>query len=219
MNKNSNTNREVATQIKNPELVRQRRDQIVDAAVQLFIQNGYHKTTTRMLAKAAGFSIGSLYEYVSSKEDVLYLVCIAIHSEVERGVEEALARSTRGREALAEVIHEYFRVCHRMSDHILLMYQVTHFLPDKWQKKVLENELRIPDIFVKAVTQMTHTKEFPFLDEKTIEMVAHNISVLGQMWAFRRWYFARHFTIESYIEYQTDFILGILTGKNTGNML
>ena len=52
--------------------------EIVDAAVELFIQNGFHKTTTRQIAKAAGFSIGSLYEYVASKEDILYLVCDAI---------------------------------------------------------------------------------------------------------------------------------------------
>ena len=117
--------KEIPTQIKNPELVKRRRRQIVDAAVQLFIEKGFHKTTTRQIAKAAGFSIGSLYEYVASKEDVLYLVCDAIHAEVERGVSQALERTTRGREALAEVIREYFLVCHRMSDHILLIYQET----------------------------------------------------------------------------------------------
>ena len=69
------TDTEVPTQIKNPQLVRERRRQIIDSTVELFIEHGYHKTTTRMIAKAANFSIGSLYEYVSSKEDLLYLVC------------------------------------------------------------------------------------------------------------------------------------------------
>jgi len=75
----------IPTQIKNPDLVAQRHRQIVDAAVQLFIEQGFHKTTTRQIARAAGFSIGSLYEYIASKEDILYLVCDAIHAEVERG--------------------------------------------------------------------------------------------------------------------------------------
>ena len=43
---------EVVTHIKNQELVKERRRQIVDAAVKLFIKHGYHKTTTRALAKA-----------------------------------------------------------------------------------------------------------------------------------------------------------------------
>jgi len=38
--------KEIATQVKNPDLVERRRHQIVDAAVQLFIENGFHKTTT-----------------------------------------------------------------------------------------------------------------------------------------------------------------------------
>ncbi len=199
---------EVPTQIKNPDLVRERRRQIVDSTVHLFVEHGYHKTTTRMIAKAAGFSIGSLYEYVGSKEDVLYLVCEAIHTEVEKGVEEALHRASKGRETLKEMIKEYFLVCDLMADHILLMYQVTQFLPNQWQRRVLENELRITSIFIEALTRLSGQNDFPELDQQTLELIGHNISVIGQMWAFRRWYLAKRFTIEAYIACQTDFILG-----------
>lgn len=205
--------REVETQIKNKELVKERRRQIVDAAVQLFIQRGYHKTTTRALAKATGLSIGSLYEYVSTKDDVLYLVCIAIHSEVEQGLKEAFSRSSQGWEAVVEIIREYFLVCDRMSDHVLLMYQVTHFLPKKWQEKVLEAEMRITDLFVQALTQLNNTGELPHLDDATINLISHNISVLGHTWAFRRWYFAKNFTITQYTEQQTEFIRSFLAKK------
>ncbi len=204
---------EVVTHIKNQELVIERRRQIVDAAVKLFIKYGYHKTTTRALAKATGLSIGSLYEYVSTKDDVLYLVCIAIHTEVEHGVKEALARPTVGKAALAEVIREFFLVCNRMSDHVLLMYQVTHFLPLKWQEKVLEAELRITNLFVEAMCELRELGKLPQLDDATITLIGHNISVIGHIWAFRRWYFAKHFTIEQYIEQQTQFIMSFLEKK------
>lgn len=204
---------EVVTNIKNQELVIERRRQIVDAAVKLFIKNGYHKTTTRALAKATGMSIGSLYEYVSTKEDVLYLVCIAIHSEVEQGVQDALARPTIGKEALAEVIREFFLVCNRMSDHVLLMYQVTHFLPPKWQEKVLEAELRITDLFINAMRELRELGKLPQLDDPTIILMGHNISIIGHTWAFRRWHFSKIFTIEQYIEQQTDFIMSFLKEK------
>lgn len=201
--------KEVATQIKNKKLVEERRRQIVDVAVKLFIKHGYHKTTTRILAKETGLSIGSLYEYVSTKDDVLYLVCIAIHTEVEQALKEALAKTTAGREALAEIIRSYFLVCNRMSDHVLLMYQVTHFLPEKWQKKVLEAELRITNLFIDAMLQLKAEGTL-VLDDGTINLIGHNISIIGHTWAFRRWYFAKHFTIEEYIEKQTEFIMGFL---------
>ena len=203
--------RDIPTQIKNPELVERRRTQIAKAAVKLFIKGGFHKTTTRQIAKAAGFSIGSLYEYVASKEDVLYLVCDSIHAEVERLVTGTLAKATEGRDVLAQMIREYFHVCHRMSDFILLIYQETRSLPAQWQKRVLENELRITGLFVGALARLASSGNLPSLSERSIEMAAHNISVLGHMWTFRRWFFVRHYTIDDYIDIQTEFILRMCT--------
>jgi AcrR family transcriptional regulator len=188
--------------------VAQRHLQIVDAAVQLFIEQGFHKTTTRQIARAAGFSIGSLYEYIASKEDILYLVCDAIHAEVEQGVSQAMARASVGHNPLAEVIREYFLVCHQMSDHILLIYQETQSLPPRWRKKVLENEVRITGIFMEVLARLISSGDLPHISERSMELVAHNISVLGHMWTFRRWFLARHYSIEDYIELQTEFILG-----------
>lgn len=204
-----NATQDITIQIKNPDLVRRRHRQIVDAAVQLFIKNGFHKTTTRQIASAAGFSIGSLYEYISSKEDILYLVCKAIHAEVEQGVSDAMTRAADGDNPLAEVIREYFMVCHRMSDHILLLYQETQSLPLQWRKKVLENEVRITGIFMEVLARLISTGDLPHLNERFMELLAHNISVLGHMWTFRRWFLARHYSIEDYIALQTEFILGL----------
>ena len=164
-----------------------------------------------MIARAAGFSIGSLYEYVSSKEDLLYLVCKTIHEEVQKAVEDALAESTGDREILARVIRHYFRVCDSMADHILLMYQVTQFLPKKWQERVLTNELNITDIFIYHLEPDVREKAvFRNWMPDIVNLVGHNISVLGQMWAFRRWHLQKQFTIDRYIAIQTDFILGLI---------
>jgi hypothetical protein len=143
----------------------------------------------------------------------LYLVCEAIHAEVERAVAEAMSRATGGLDALVEVIREYLLVCDRMSDFILLLYQETRSLPSQWQKRVLEDEIRITGLFVEILARIAATGELSNLDERSIEVVAHNISVLGHMWTFRRWFFGRHYTIEDYIKLQTKFILGMCTRK------
>ena len=160
--------RDVPTQVKNPDLVDRRRRQIVEAAAKLFIAKGFHKTTTRQIAQAAGLSIGSLYEYVASKEDVLYLVCDAIHAEVERGVSEAMERAAGGRKSLAEAVREYFLVCNRMSDHILLIYQETQSLPPQWRKKVLENEVRITGIFMEVLERLVSSGDLPRLNDRSM---------------------------------------------------
>ena len=199
--------KDIPTQVKDPDLVKRRRRQIADAAVQLFIEKGFHKTTTRQIARASGFSIGSLYEYFTSKEDILYMVCESIHAEVERGVTEAMSTATAGREVMAGVIREYFKVCHRMSDFILLIYQESRSLQSQWQQRVLENELRITGLFVEVLARLSAAGELPGLEEQDIELAAHDIVVLGHKWTFRRWYLARHYSLEDYIRLQTKFIL------------
>ena len=205
--------KDIPTYIKDQNLVNQRRRQIVDAAVELFIAKGFHKTTTREIARAAGISNGLLYEYVRSKEDVLYLVCDAIHAEVENSVADALHKVKGGRDVLAAMIQEYFRVCHSMSDHILLIYQETKTLPPHWREKVLEDEVRLTNVFVKVLDDLVSSGELPHMNKRSIELVAHNIVVLGHMWTFRRWYLSSQYSIDNYIKLQTDFILGKYTAK------
>lgn len=202
----------IPTQVKDPDLVDRRRRQITDAAVRLFIEKGFHKTTTRQIARAAKISIGSLYEYFTCKEDILYLVCDFIHTEMELGVATAMARATGGRDALAKVIREYFMVCHRMSDSILMIYQQTQSLPSQWRKRVLENELRITGLLVGVLARLSKSGELPHLDGRSIEITAHNIVVFGHMWTFRRWFLSKHYRIDDYIKLQTAAILRMCTG-------
>jgi len=213
LNKEAQKTKDIPTYIKDQNLVNKRRRQIVDAAVQLFIAKGFHRTTTREIARAAGISNGLLYEYVRSKEDVLYLVCDAIHAEVENSVADALHKVKGGRDVLAAMIREYFQVCHSMSDHILLIYQETKTLPSHWREKVLENEVRLTNVFVRVIDDLVSEGELPHMRKRSIELVAHNIVVLGHMWTFRRWYLSSRYSIANYIKLQTDFILGKYIAK------
>lgn len=77
-----NEKRAIQSSVKDESLIEKRRAQMIRGAVTLFKEKGFHRTTTREIAKAAGFSIGTLYEYIRTKEDVLYLVCDSIYDEV-----------------------------------------------------------------------------------------------------------------------------------------
>lgn len=48
-----------------------RRQQIIDGAVRVFIEKGFHRTTTREIAEAAEVSEGTIYNYFESKDDIL----------------------------------------------------------------------------------------------------------------------------------------------------
>ena len=66
--------RNIPTTVKNKELVEKHREQIILAAIKLFSQKGFHKTTLRELSEEAGLSYGNIYDYVGSKEDIFSLI-------------------------------------------------------------------------------------------------------------------------------------------------
>ncbi len=51
-----------------------RKQEILDAAAELFSKKGYHALSMRSIAKEAGMLPGSLYCHFSSKEDLLYSI-------------------------------------------------------------------------------------------------------------------------------------------------
>ena len=63
--------------------------------------------------------------------------------------------------------------------------------------------------------QLNESGKLPPIDDDTINLISHNISVLGHTWAFRRWYYANNFTIEQYTQRQTDFIMRFLVEQSS----
>ena len=54
-------------------------DEITKAAYDLFIQQGYHGTSMRQIAKKADIALGGLYNHFDSKEDVFRTVFLTFH--------------------------------------------------------------------------------------------------------------------------------------------
>lgn len=199
--------KEVPSLVKDPDLLKTRRIQIIEAAVSLFTDQGFHKTTTRQIARAAGMGVGSLYEYVRTKEDILYLVTDHIHASIENRLRGAIRQAESGREALEEAITAYFAVCDDLSDDILLIYQETKSLPPEARRFVLANDKRISTLFEEIIRRGIEDGSL-FGTEEAIGLIADDITVLGHMWTFRRWRLAKDHTLEEYTRLQTGVILG-----------
>ena len=86
-------------------LVAARRDQILDAATRVFAQKGFSRATTREVAREAGVSEGTIYNYFEDK-DALLMAILDVLNETERRAEdfeEGLATDFEG------FVEEYLR--------------------------------------------------------------------------------------------------------------
>ncbi|AJM78639.1 TPA: TetR/AcrR family transcriptional regulator [Bacillus anthracis] len=196
----------VHASVKDEKLVALRREQMIKGAVQLFKQKGFPRTTTREIAKAAGFSIGTLYEYIRTKDDVLYLVCDSIYEHVKERLEEVVCTEKGSVESLKIAITNYFKVMGELQEEVLIMYQEVRFLPKESLPYVLEKEFQMVGMFENILEQCTENGTFT-LNKKEIQLLAHNIFIQGQMWGFRRWALQKLYTLEEYTEMQIRYVL------------
>lgn len=198
--------REVPASVKDERLIKKRRNQMIKGAITLFKQKGFHRTTTREIAKAAGFSIGTLYEYIRQKEDVLYLVCDSIYDEVRDRMLKDIDINKGTLASLKLAIASYFRVANEMQDEILVMYQEAKSLSKDALPYVIKKEIEMVAMFESVLNHCVENGEF-YLTKKEINLISHNIFVQGQMWAFRRWALQKMHTLDEYIELQTELLL------------
>lgn len=196
---------EVKTSVKDESLIEKRRDQMIRAAVTLFKEKGFHRATTREIAKEAGFSIGTLYEYIRTKEDVLYLVCDSIYNEVHNRLSQ-ITLEDGTTEDLKTAIRHYYEVIDDMSDEFVVMYQESKSLPKGALEYVLTKELEMVDIFHKIITGCIQAGELELTGAQA-HLYAHTLVVQGQMWAFRRWALRKEYTIEQFTDLQIQLLL------------
>lgn len=199
---------QVQSTVKDESLIAIRREQMIQGAIKLFKEKGFHRATTREIAKAAGFSIGTLYEYIRTKEDVLYLVCDSIYKQsMERLASFEIKQGTV--DELKEAIREYFLQVDGMLDELTIMYQETKSLTKEAQVYVFSKEFEIVAVLERLLKRCVQSGEISMTD-KQIHMAANNLVVQGQSWAFRKWALHRQHTLDEYIDMQTTlFISGI----------
>ena len=82
------------------QLIEARRNQILDAAATVFAEKGFHRATTKQIAKTAGVSEGTIYNYFDSKADLLIGIMTRL-AELETLDEELMG-------ALQGDVHDFF---------------------------------------------------------------------------------------------------------------
>lgn len=199
--------KQVPSSIKNRALVEKRRQEMIRGAVSLFRDKGFHKTTTREIAKASGFSIGTLYEYIRTKEDVLFLVCDSIYEQVNERMKEVVDTSVPDGAPLEEAVRSYFRLMDDLQEEVIVLYQEVKALPKEAKDYILEKEQEMV-----AMLEELLACSLPEASRGKISVIANNVFVEGQMWGFRRWILQRNFTLEEYIDHQVSLLLeGVAT--------
>ena len=83
-----------------------RREHILNSAIRCFLENGYHQTGVRDIAKRAEVSLGNLYNHFPGKHDMLVGIASLESNEVQPFIKMLAAEGT-AQEILSNFIRAY----------------------------------------------------------------------------------------------------------------
>lgn len=191
------------------DLISRRRSQIAHAALSVFCRKGFHNSRVRDVAKEAGVAVGTIYEYVSTKEDILYLACQQGFAEFEERVRASISGHVGPLEKLRVAIETYYQIMDDIVDNILLLYRESQSLDQAGRRMIMRREEDIRRIFEEILAEGVEKGVFSVKNPK---LFAHNILMLGHMWGLKRWTVQKDLGLAEFTRLQTDFVLsGILT--------
>ena len=159
---------------------RQTVETILQATAQILVEDGSDRLTTNHLAKKAGFSIGTIYQYFPNREAIVLALIERQREQVRQRV-EAVLRSARdgtaedGIRRIVRVLHESFNL-HRLPERrlaqALIRLAAAQGLPTP------------PNVAVQAIVQIwmenQGTEARPLSESETFVLTRSVIEVLRQ---------------------------------------
>ena len=172
--------KKIPTTIKDQDLVAQRRSEITDVATRLFLERGFHKTSIRDIARACPFNLASLYMYVTSKEDILFLVAQQLIDEKAKAMAAVEMSEDDPAGSFRTALMSYCRIVHRYRPHIRLLYRELDVLSPPRREIVMASLSTVTDVFEQIVREGIKKGVFSDVEPK---LVALNALFLCHLWS------------------------------------
>jgi AcrR family transcriptional regulator len=133
------------SRVGDADLVERRRAQIVEAATRLVARQGFAKTVVRDIAEEANISVGLVYEYVRSKEDILFLIYEHWSRVWCDGLEKAVARGKDPLDQLMAGVSFLVGAADKHTDVTHLFYRESGHLSEYGTEQAKQTEREMVD--------------------------------------------------------------------------
>lgn len=199
-------NASIKSQVESVKLISQRRAQFVKTAIKLFRHNGYHNTTIKQIAKAAGVSPGLIYQYVTDKEDILFLTLQYIVHAYKRVIPEAIGRVEDPLHKFMTAFEEYCRVLDSNRDASVLTYIETRTLSPERREALKQMELDVNGLMAQPLKESISAGLLKEINN--IDLVVTSAAVIVHSWALKQWHLKDVTELEEFIKFHLELFLG-----------
>ncbi len=161
---------------------KEKRRKILEHAARIFAKKGYEKASLEEIAARLKLSKASLYHYIKSKDEVLYLIQMEALEEILAAFEKDLKPSDKPAVKLEKLVTAYINTI--TQKHIIgALRQQELILPKKWRTKIICLRDKLDSKIQTIIQEGLESGQFRALDWKMSYMAA-----IGALNGVLRWY-------------------------------
>ena len=177
---------------------------IFEATLKLSNEKGFQAMSLRDLCRETGLSMGALYSYFSSKEELLEIIQEQGRSIAFKVLTEYVKKTDAVPDKLDNAIRVHLYLSEVMQDWFFFSYMETRHFRKEEHKRAIASELYTEQLFCDILDQ--GEKEGVFQLESST-LTASVIKAMVQDWYLKRWkYSRRNISVDTY----ADFILSLV---------
>ena len=162
-----------------------RQAEILHAAALIFYEKGYQAASTQDIGDAVGLLKGSLYHYISSKEDLLFDIANAQNERVVAA--SADIRRDLGKSALVRLtllIRAHIELFTATYTESIVYIRETHHLSEERKASINAGARQYRDAVIEVLQQGVNEGTI----DPTIDLRLAAISILGLLNSMSAWY-------------------------------
>lgn len=168
--------------IQNKLLVEERRDQLLDAAQDLFMEKGFASTTIRDICGKSGINQASIYDYVLNKQDILRRLLNRIWFRISPRLEDLLANNAK--KNLREILKTYYMTgWEEKRIGTILAYRSVPHLNEEDKKQLRDHERDMINALSLYLRKQGKLKKM----DQRVEIIANFIIFANSFGPMRDW--------------------------------
>lgn len=183
---------------------RERLQQIFQGACEVIARKGFAEATVRDIATAAGMPVPTMYQYINSKEDLLFLIYETYMGDINARVKASISTGMPPREKLENAIRVNIRSNDEYHRYVKVMFQETRSLRPEDRARVEALDAAYIAIWKEILEDGIAAGAFRI---DNVELVANFIFFMSSVWPLRYWSIGGH-GVETVTDHVTRFILG-----------
>jgi AcrR family transcriptional regulator len=136
------------------------RDDILEAAAQVFRQKGFHGASMADIAEAVNLQKASLYHHVSSKQEILFeILDRALELLLER-ISPIARQELPAEERLCQMIHEYLQILAENTDLSAVLLFEHRSLEGRQHARHIPNRDKFEALWREVLTDGVRARQF-----------------------------------------------------------